>query len=247
MEDLAAACRRASSRRCSAARAGPIRRSTPAHVLGVALLVGAVVPMDLRLIGVWRGDVPTRGGAARCCGRSPPSGPALAVVTGVLLFTVQATDYVDAAALLREDGARRRRPRPCARDGRLASRVPPRGSGSPGAISLGGLAERARLRADARLRLDPALFRIEPAPPTLTCARLRSADVPPAAPDSLQCRPMRPPARVLRGPLRCVDRVSGRRMVQQRVPRRPEGQAPARSPRRRCGRRRRGRAGASAR
>ena len=43
------------------------------HLLGIALLVGAVVPMDLRLIGIWRGEVPI-GRRWRCCGRSPPSG-----------------------------------------------------------------------------------------------------------------------------------------------------------------------------
>ena len=28
-----------------------------AHLLGIALLVGAIVPMDLRLMGLWRPDV----------------------------------------------------------------------------------------------------------------------------------------------------------------------------------------------
>jgi hypothetical protein len=63
-----------------------------AHLLGVALLVGAVVPMDLRLIGVWRGEVPLRTVLALL---RPVAalGATLAVLTGLLLFSVQATDY----------------------------------------------------------------------------------------------------------------------------------------------------------
>jgi hypothetical protein len=64
-----------------------------AHLLGVALLVGAVVPMDLRLIGVWRPDV--RLDAVLALLRSVAAfGAALAVLTGLLLFSVQARDYV---------------------------------------------------------------------------------------------------------------------------------------------------------
>ncbi len=63
------------------------------HVLGVALLVGAIAPMDLRLIGVWRGDVPVRT-VVRLLRPVAAFGAALAVATGALLFAVQATDYV---------------------------------------------------------------------------------------------------------------------------------------------------------
>ena len=64
-----------------------------AHLLGIALLVGSVVPMDLRLIGVWRGEVPIRTTLALL---RPVAafGAGLAVLTGFLLFTVQASDYV---------------------------------------------------------------------------------------------------------------------------------------------------------
>jgi hypothetical protein len=64
-----------------------------AHILGVALLVGAVVPMDLRLLGLWRPEVrlETALGLLR---PTAAAGAALAVATGILLFTVQATDYV---------------------------------------------------------------------------------------------------------------------------------------------------------
>ncbi len=61
------------------------------HVLGVALLVGAIVPLDLRLLGAWRTlplvplwTVLTRTAAA---------GLALAVVCGGLLFATRATEY----------------------------------------------------------------------------------------------------------------------------------------------------------
>jgi hypothetical protein len=64
-----------------------------AHILGVALLVGAIVPMDLRLIGVWRGDIALRGAVA-LLRPVAAAGAGLAVVTGALLFIVQATDYV---------------------------------------------------------------------------------------------------------------------------------------------------------
>ena len=63
-----------------------------AHVLGIALLVGAVVPMDLRLIGVWRGDVPLRS-VLRLLRPVAAAGAGLAVLTGGLLFAVQASDY----------------------------------------------------------------------------------------------------------------------------------------------------------
>jgi hypothetical protein len=63
------------------------------HILGIALLVGSVVPMDLRLIGVWRADVPIRATLALL---RPVAafGAGVAVATGFLLFAVQATDYV---------------------------------------------------------------------------------------------------------------------------------------------------------
>jgi hypothetical protein len=64
-----------------------------AHLLGVALLVGAVVPMDLRLIGLWRGEMPLRG-VLRLLRPVAATGAALAVLTGALLFSVQAKDYV---------------------------------------------------------------------------------------------------------------------------------------------------------
>lgn len=62
-----------------------------AHVLGVALLVGGVAPLDLRLLGLW-----PREPIARLVAVLRPvaaTGAALAVLTGLLLFAANARDY----------------------------------------------------------------------------------------------------------------------------------------------------------
>lgn len=56
------------------------------HILGLALLVGAVVPMDLRLL---RGDA-----GATWLRPYAAAGLGLAAAMGVLLFVAQASDYV---------------------------------------------------------------------------------------------------------------------------------------------------------
>lgn len=63
-----------------------------AHVVGIALLVGAIVPLDLRLAGRWRG-VPLRP-LARVLMRSATAGLVLAVGSGALLFATRPQDYV---------------------------------------------------------------------------------------------------------------------------------------------------------
>lgn len=61
-------------------------------MLGIALLVGAIVVLDLRLIGLWR-SVPV-------AVLGPPAvsvaaaGLALAILSGASLFAVQASEYV---------------------------------------------------------------------------------------------------------------------------------------------------------
>jgi hypothetical protein len=58
------------------------------HILGIALLVGAVVPMDVAVL---------RGRAAAAVGLLRPwsvAGFVLAAVCGALLFVTQATEYV---------------------------------------------------------------------------------------------------------------------------------------------------------
>jgi hypothetical protein len=61
------------------------------HVAGIALLVGAVVPMDMRLLGLVRGPEPLA--LAGFLRPFAVAGLALASACGVLLFLVQASDY----------------------------------------------------------------------------------------------------------------------------------------------------------
>jgi len=61
------------------------------HILGVALLVGGIVPMDLRLLGLWRRyPVMVFVDVLRV---TSAVGLGLAVVCGVLLFATAAGDY----------------------------------------------------------------------------------------------------------------------------------------------------------
>ena len=62
-----------------------------AHILGVALLVGSIVPLDLRLLGVW-GSMPLAP-LWRVLTRTAGAGLALAMVFGMLLFIARATEY----------------------------------------------------------------------------------------------------------------------------------------------------------
>ncbi len=62
-----------------------------AHVLGIALLVGAIIPLDLRLLGVWRSI--GRTALMRVLTPVAAAGLALAVTAGLLLFSVRAVDY----------------------------------------------------------------------------------------------------------------------------------------------------------
>lgn len=64
------------------------------HLLGIALLVGAIVPMDLRLLGAWR-SVPLAP-LCRVLGGCAAAGLLLAAVCGALLFATRATEYMAA-------------------------------------------------------------------------------------------------------------------------------------------------------
>ena len=64
-----------------------------AHIFGIALLIGAVVPLNLRLLGVWR--TVSREAVVRILAPVAASGLALALLTGLLLFSVRARDYSD--------------------------------------------------------------------------------------------------------------------------------------------------------
>jgi hypothetical protein len=62
------------------------------HVVGIALLFGAIVPLDLRLLGCWQG-IPLDH-LARALIPVAITGLVLALATGSLLFATQPLDYV---------------------------------------------------------------------------------------------------------------------------------------------------------
>ncbi len=62
-----------------------------AHIFGVALLVGSVVPLNLRLLGLWRGV--SREAAVRVLAPVAAAGLVLALLTGPLLFSIRAREY----------------------------------------------------------------------------------------------------------------------------------------------------------
>lgn len=61
-------------------------------MLGIALLVGAIVVLDLRLLGAWRRVPVAMLGPPAVAVAS--AGLGLAVLSGAALFAVQATEYV---------------------------------------------------------------------------------------------------------------------------------------------------------
>ena len=64
-----------------------------AHIFGIALLVGATLPLQLRLLGLWR-DIPQRS-LVRILSPVAACGLALAVCAGLLLFSIRAQEYAD--------------------------------------------------------------------------------------------------------------------------------------------------------
>lgn len=69
-----------------------------AHILGIGLLVGAILPLDLRLMGLFR-TVPIAV-VGPFLSRAAGVGVMLALVTGLWLFTVKPAEYVGNAAFL---------------------------------------------------------------------------------------------------------------------------------------------------
>ena len=65
--------------------------STPRTSSQIALLIGSVVPLNLRLLGVWRGI--SREALVRVLAPVAASGLTLALITGPLLFSVRAQEY----------------------------------------------------------------------------------------------------------------------------------------------------------
>lgn len=68
-----------------------------AHVLGIAMLVGAILPLDLRLMGLFRSI--DREQAVRLLAPFAFCGLLIAVTAGAALFTVRAGDYVESSFL----------------------------------------------------------------------------------------------------------------------------------------------------
>ena len=68
-----------------------------AHIFAIALLIGSVVPLNLRLFGVWRGI--SREAVVRVLAPIAASGLILALITGPLLFSVRAREYSDVGFL----------------------------------------------------------------------------------------------------------------------------------------------------
>ena len=62
-----------------------------AHILGITLLVGTIIPFNLHLLGLWR-NIP-RLPLARVLLPVATTGLVLAVTAGSLLFSVNATQY----------------------------------------------------------------------------------------------------------------------------------------------------------
>ena len=62
-----------------------------AHIFGIALIVGATLPLNLRLVGRW--STIARQVVARLLVPIAATGLVLALVTGLLLFSVRATEY----------------------------------------------------------------------------------------------------------------------------------------------------------
>ena len=63
-----------------------------AHILGLALLVGAILPLDLRIAGGFRSVA--LADLARVLRPAAALGLGLATLTGALLFTVNPADYI---------------------------------------------------------------------------------------------------------------------------------------------------------
>jgi len=63
------------------------------HILGIALLFGAIALLDLRLLGAWR-SIPL-GMLSRPAVTVAGCGVALAIATGIPMFATKASDYAD--------------------------------------------------------------------------------------------------------------------------------------------------------
>lgn len=62
-----------------------------AHILGIALLVGAIVPLQMRILGMW--PQAPRDALVRVLVPAAATGLALALAAGLLLFSIRAREY----------------------------------------------------------------------------------------------------------------------------------------------------------
>lgn len=62
------------------------------HVLGIAVVVGGIIPLDLKILGLWPG-LPLLP-FWRALRATVAAGLALAIITGLLLFLARASDYL---------------------------------------------------------------------------------------------------------------------------------------------------------
>lgn len=68
-----------------------------AHIGAIGLLIGSIVPLDLRLLGLLKPG-PLLAVLAPVLARTAAAGVALAVLTGAMLFSVQPLEYLANAA-----------------------------------------------------------------------------------------------------------------------------------------------------
>src|SRR5262245_25485000 len=73
-----------------------------AHILGIGLLVGGILPLDLHLIGLLRS--PSLAVVGSLLLRVASTGLALALLTGLWLFSVKPHEYVTNPAFLTKLG-----------------------------------------------------------------------------------------------------------------------------------------------
>lgn len=76
-------------------RASPVGYAllSAAHILGIGLLLGAILPLDLRIMGLLRG--PALADLAPFLSRLAAAGLALALLTGPLLVSVRPLEYLE--------------------------------------------------------------------------------------------------------------------------------------------------------
>jgi hypothetical protein len=73
------------------------------HILGLGVLVGSIIPLDLRMLGLFR-KVPLQP-LARYLSAASGIGLALAIVTGFFLFSVKPEEYIRSTPFLIKVGA----------------------------------------------------------------------------------------------------------------------------------------------